>query len=112
MSATVNHFNRLWDARYEMLHGTQDTDLQLIRSAELAEIKYYHSRPHLLKFEDRHYSSSERSLEELLQGPPSIRRRWLRRVKKSAKETKTKGPQQAHITKYFEQTKQRDDKEN
>ena len=48
-------------------------------SAESTEIRHYFSDPILLPAEDRHYVSN--NLAKLLRSSPSVRRRWLRRVR-------------------------------
>ena len=70
-----------------------------IRSSENAEIKDLYKKSHLLRAGDRHYF--ELSLDRLLNGPPSTRRRWLRRVKKSIAEHFRDGGQQTLITGYL-----------
>ena len=88
-----------WLSRNSDLHQTDDADLAAIRSAELAEIRYYHGQPHLLQSSDRHYCS--RSLDKLLTSSTSTRRRWLRRVKKSILDLQRDGTRQSLITSFF-----------
>ena len=83
VSALCHHVRRLWIARNGCLHDSS-ADSNLSPSAEALEIQYYHSRPYLLRHGDQHYC--HRSLSKLLSGPPSTRRRWLRKVKQSSAE--------------------------
>ena len=89
----------LWKERNSVLHNQEDTDLRSIRSAELAEIRHFHENPSLLCLADRHFC--ERSLERLLQSSASTRRRWLRRVKKSAASHLRDGHRQSLLTSSF-----------
>ena len=93
------HTRRLWLARNSVLHSENDTILADIRSKEIAEIKYYHSRPHLLFAADQHYC--ECSLSRLISASSSTRRRWLKNVKRSSAELTKDGTRQARITNFF-----------
>ena len=93
-----DHFSRLWEARSKVLHDTSDKELCDVRSTEMAEVKYYFSRPELLRFDDRHYC--EGSLTALVNGRSSHRRRWLRRVKKSIELKASQGGRQSLITSF------------
>ncbi|KAI2513278.1 hypothetical protein MHU86_1049 [Fragilaria crotonensis] len=97
-----DHFNRLWEARNAALHSNEEDELQQIRSEEANEVRYYHSHPNLLKFDDRHYC--DRPLDKILHGPKSTRRRWLRKVKKSVQAQEAQGTRQTLITSYFTTT--------
>ena len=99
ISSIYEHSQRTWIARNEVLHSHEDAQLSNIRYAETAEIRALHQQPHLLQAGDRHYC--ERSLARLLNGPPSTRRRWLRRVRKSMDEHRRDGGRQSLITNYF-----------
>jgi hypothetical protein len=99
ITAIYNHARRLWMARNEVLHSTDDEHQQSIRSVEIAEIKDMFSKPHLLRAGDRHYC--ERSMDKLIEGSASTRRKWLRRVRKSIAEQKRDGGIQSQITSYF-----------
>ncbi len=99
VKAIGEHTHSIWLARNQMLHAKEDEGLTSIRSTEAAEIRHYHSQPHLLKPGDQHYCT--RSLEKLLNGSASTRRRWLRRVKQSSAELTKDGTRQALITTYF-----------
>ena len=94
-----DHTRRLWMARNAILHSKSDQHLASIRSAEFAEIEYYHSRPHLLRTGDQHYC--QRPLSHLLSGAPATRRRWLRKVKRSTAELTKDGTRQSLITNFF-----------
>jgi hypothetical protein len=90
----------MWRGRNEMLHGSSETELSCIYTMESAAIRYYHSRPHLLAACDRHYYC-ERSLLSILQGSPSTRCRWLRRVRSARAAYLKDGRLQTRITGYF-----------
>ncbi|KAI2501729.1 hypothetical protein MHU86_12735 [Fragilaria crotonensis] len=102
MTALYDHATRMWTARNEILHTPGDDEQLHIRSAEIAEIQTLHKQPHLLRPGDRHYC--ERSLERLVNGSASNRRRWLRRVRRSIEDNKLDGGSQSLITNYFSKT--------
>jgi len=90
--------------RNELLHTKESTALAVnIRSATAAEIKHYHSRPHLLRFDDRHLC--ERPLSKLLDGNATTHRRWLRMVKKSIGISRQEGSTQTTMTSFFARRK-------
>lgn len=61
-----DHFERLWEARNKALvDDTDNEEICNIRSTEIAEVKYYFSRPDLLRF-DNHHNYREGSLSTLL----------------------------------------------
>ena len=93
------HTRRLWISRNSALHSHSDATLMDIRSQEVAEIKFFHNRPELLLSSDRHLC--HRSLDRLLSGSSSTRRRWLRMVKRSTAEMTKDGTQQSRITNFF-----------
>ena len=98
--ALSSHLQRLWLSRNEVLHSpSADQTLDSIRSAESAEILYYHSRPHLLRTGDQHYCN--RPLSVILAAKPATRRRWLRKVKQSSAELTKDGTHQTLLTNYF-----------
>jgi hypothetical protein len=103
IKALYEHSRRLWLVRNEVLHKQDDIQLRDIRSKEIAEIKQYHSQPHMVRAGDRHYC--ERSLQKLLSASDSTRRRWLRRIRKSRDEHKRDGGQQRLLTTYYIQRK-------
>jgi hypothetical protein len=74
------HSQRMWIARHGVLHSHEDAQLSNVRSPEAPEIRELYQQPHLLRAGDRHFC--ERSLDRLLNGPPSMRRRCLWRVRK------------------------------
>ena len=94
-----DHNNRIWKARYEVLHSKDDADMIHIRSSEAATIAHYHGRPDLLCTADHHLCSW--SLEKLLSSTPSTCHRWLRRVKESHTAHSRDGERQALITSLF-----------
>jgi hypothetical protein len=81
ISSIHGHSQRMWLARSGVLRSNDDDQLKTIRSAEAAKIRELYLQPHLLRIGDRHYC--ERSHDRLLHGPPSTRRRWLQRIRKS-----------------------------
>lgn len=60
-----------WLSRNSALHQKDDAELARVRSAEIPDIRHYHSSPHLLMFADRQYCSH--SLDRLLSGSASTR---------------------------------------
>jgi hypothetical protein len=96
------HTRRLWLARNTALHSEREAEMADIRSQEVAEIRYYYSRPHLLRAADQHYCT--RSLNRLLSSSASTRRRWLRLVKRSSAELTKGGTCQTRITTFFPPT--------
>jgi hypothetical protein len=100
MSCLYDYSRAMWEHRNEMLHTKDNTALAAsIRSTSHAEIKFYHSRPHLLQFDDRHLC--DRSLTKLLDGSLSTQRRWLRMVKKSTEISSRHGITQTTMTSFF-----------
>ncbi len=71
----------IWLGRNDALHKQADTSTSINYSAKSAELCHYLADPLLLPAEDCHYVSS--SLNKLLLSRPSVRRRWLRRVRSS-----------------------------
>ena len=94
-----DHTRRLWLSRNTVLYSDADVTLADIRSQEVAEIKFYHSRPELLLSLDQHLC--HRSLSRLLSGSSSTRRRWLRMVKRSSADMTKDGTRQSRITSFF-----------
>ncbi len=67
----------LWTSRNQVLHGSNDLELQNIRESELAEIRAYYNNPEMLLSGDRHYC--EQTLQSIVtRAPTTRRRRWLR----------------------------------
>ena len=79
LTALASYIRALWLGRNEVLHRTSESNELKIQSIESAELRYYHDNPHLLPRADQHYC--DLTLRRLLQSRPSVRRRWLRRVK-------------------------------
>jgi hypothetical protein len=99
ISAVYSYTSSIWLSRNEILHSKTVDQMALIRSEELTEVRFYHEHSHLLRFCDRHYCT--RSLQRLLDGPPSTRRRWLRRVKKSFTAHQRDSERQTYIPSFF-----------
>jgi hypothetical protein len=87
IEATHNFSRSIWLSRNSALHDQADDEVRQTRDTDIAEIRFYHGRPHLLLSRDRHYCS--RSLDKLITGSASTRRRWLRIVKQSMDAYKT-----------------------
>ena len=100
----LNHlftFTRsIWLGRNDILHKEQDTVDTHIYSMESAELRHYHANPTLLPTSDQHYCSLP--LQRLLRSRPSVRRRWLRRVKTARAAFLQNGKQQQRITQFLE----------
>ena len=97
--ALSDHIRRTWLSRNGVLHSSDDQTLESIRSAESAEIKFYHGRPHLLRTGDQHYC--QRPLAKILSCTPATRRRWLRKVKQSTADMTKDGTRQTLLTNFF-----------
>jgi hypothetical protein len=99
--SAIHIFTRtLWLARNSVLHEeTQINNLNTARTAEQVEVSYYHQRPQLLRFDDRHLC--DRSLNKLLSGSSSTRRRWLRLIKSSVQLHAIDGKRQTTIQSFF-----------
>ena len=99
----LHEFTRaMWLGRNDALHKTQDTVTAIRYSAESTEIRHYHADPLLLPAEDRHYCSH--NLGQLLRSRPSVRRRWLLRVRTARSNMLKHGSSQSNITKFFKKT--------
>ncbi|KAI2499368.1 hypothetical protein MHU86_15080 [Fragilaria crotonensis] len=79
LSAIHKYVRAIWLGRNDTLHKHRDAANAIKYSAESTEIRHYFSDPLLLPAEDRHYVSN--NLDKLLRSSPSVRRRWLRRVR-------------------------------
>ena len=99
LTSIYSHTRRIWLSRNSVLHSHNDSTLADIRSQEIAEIKFYHSRPELLLSADQHLC--QRSLSRLLSGSSSTRRRWLSMVKRSSIDMTKDGTRQSRITSFF-----------
>jgi hypothetical protein len=101
LSAIHSYTRQLWLlTRNSVLHA--ETDVATItkaRTAEQIEVKYYHERPNLLRFDDRHLC--DRNLQQLLSGSSSTRRRWLRLAKSSVQIHALDGTRQTTIQNFF-----------
>jgi len=89
----------IWLGRNDMLHKHAETSASTTYSAESAKIRHYFANPLLLLAEDRHYVSA--SLDKLLRSRPSVRRRWLRRVRSSRASMLKHGKSQLKINSFF-----------
>jgi hypothetical protein len=96
----LHHFTRsLWLSRNDVLHKQQESILSVRYSAESSEIRHYFANPLLLPAEDRHHCSS--NLDQLLRSRPSVRRRWLRRVRTARANMLKHGQLQTTIYNFF-----------
>ena len=104
----LHQFTRsLWLSRNEVLHKHQDSITSVRYSAESSEIRHYFDNPLLLPAEDRHYCAS--NLDKLLQGGrPSLRRRWLRRVRRARANMIKHGQSQTTLHTFFRPTQRQD----
>ena len=90
----------LWLGRNEILHQHQDDKDQTIYSMESAELQFYHSNPNLVPTSDQHYCRNI-TLNKLLKSRPSVRRRWLKRVKTARAAYLIDGQNQQLVTRYM-----------
>ena len=96
----LHHFTRsLWLSCNDVLNKQQESILSVRYSAESSEIRHYFANPLLLPAEDRHYCSS--NLDKLLRSRPSVRRRWLRRVRTARANMLKYGQSQTTINNFF-----------
>jgi hypothetical protein len=107
----IQAFVRLkWEGRNNALHKHNHCDAEKFRSLEAAEIRHYHTQPHLLPVGDQHYCNGP--LLKLLRSRPAYRRRWLRRVRKARANMIQDQCRQATITNYFARTTTSTKKDN
>lgn len=99
ISAIHKYTRAIWLGRNEVLHKQKDTATAKKYSAESTEIRHYFSDPLLLPAEDRHYVSN--NLDKLLRSSPSVRRRWLRRVRTARNNMLKKGLSQLTIRNFL-----------
>lgn len=100
----INSFVKsIWQGRNDALHKSDKADDRLYQSLESAEIRHYFMQPHLLAAQDRHYCTG--TLLQLLRHRPSIRRRWLMRVRRARATMICDQHRQARITSFFPRTK-------
>ena len=79
LSALYDMTRSIWLSRNAKLHDRKDELARTIQSSDDAEIRHYHSNPHLLPLDDQHYC--ERPIANLLRSPLSVRRRWLKHIR-------------------------------
>ena len=77
----------IWLGRNDALHKDKETVDTVVYSAESAEIRHFHSNPKLLPGSDAHYSCNNITLDRIIRSRPSVRRRWLRRVRTARRAT-------------------------
>ncbi|KAI2506032.1 hypothetical protein MHU86_8443 [Fragilaria crotonensis] len=97
--------NHIWLGRNEALHSDQDEIDNKVYSVESAALRHYHGNPTLLSRSDQHYC--DMPLQRLLKSGPSVRRRWLRRVRQARASFLKNGQQQQRITQFMEKTRPR-----
>jgi hypothetical protein len=100
LSALHKYTRSIWLGRNDVLHKTQDKVNATIFTAESKEIRHYFADPLLIPAEDRHYTISQ-SLEKILRSRPSVRRRWLRRVRTARANMIKNGQSQSTIKHFF-----------
>ena len=92
----------IWLGRNDVLHKDKETIETKAYTVESAELRHFHANPNLLPSADRHYCTI--SLKRLLGSRPSVRRRWLRRVRTARANLIKDGKTQQRMTQYTEQT--------
>ena len=98
--ALREYTDKIWIDRNKVLHEHADVELKRIRSLQDSEIRHYHANPDLLPPRDRHYCKGH--INDLLTKKPSVRRRWLMRVRRARaglldRERKTQPTIQTHF---------------
>ena len=91
----------LWIGRNEILHQHEDEADQQVYSLESAEIRHFQTNPTLIPTSDQHYCNNI-SLNKLLRSQPSVRRRWLKRVKTARAAYLKDGQNQQTVLQYME----------
>jgi hypothetical protein len=99
VDATHEFTRSIWLSRNSALHGKADVDARSTRDTEIAEIKHYHSMPHLLPLHNQHSCSN--SLGKLISGPASTRCQWLQVAKRSMAAFERDGYRQTLLTSFF-----------
>jgi hypothetical protein len=99
LKATHQFTQAIWNSRNDVLHGSNDNELQNIRQIEIAEITDIHGHPELVPAGDRHYC--EQTLNHILARAPSTRRRWLRHMRSARLRFTKEGQRQELITTFF-----------
>jgi hypothetical protein len=89
----------IWKGRNDALHKCNKDDETKFLSLESAEIRHYFKQPHLLPVQDQHYCQG--NVLKILQSRPSIRRRWLMRVRRARAALLKDQLRQSRITSYF-----------
>ena len=90
---------KLWLGRNKSLHDGKETAMHSIRQEELSEIRELHENPDLVPAGDRHYCTG--SLADLTNRSPSVRRRWLRHMRRARIRYTNEGKRQMKITSFF-----------
>ena len=103
LNALQDFARAIWLGRNDALHQEKETADTQVYSAESAEIRHYHSNPTLLPASDVHYCNNV-TLNRLIQSRPSVRRRWLRRVRQARANFLRDGDLQKSITTYLTPT--------
>ena len=91
----------IWLGRNDALHKDKETVDTVVYSAESAEIRHFHSNPKLLPASDAHYCKNI-TLDRIIRSRPSVRRRWLRRVRTARATFLKDGNLQQSITPYLQ----------
>ncbi|KAI2512441.1 hypothetical protein MHU86_1894 [Fragilaria crotonensis] len=100
LTAMTLMIRELWLGQNETLHAQKDEQAQTVYSMESAELRHYHSNPSLIPTADQHYCRNI-TLNRLLQSRPSVRRRWLTRVKTARAAYLKDGQNQQTLPQYF-----------
>ena len=98
----------IWLGRNDALHKDKETVDTIVYSAESAEIRHFHSNPKLLPASDAHYCTTV-TLNRIIQSRPSVRRRWLRRVRTARANFLKDGNLQQSIRTYLNPATQKQD---
>ncbi|KAI2497542.1 hypothetical protein MHU86_16945 [Fragilaria crotonensis] len=89
----------LWKAQNNLLHQSNEAEMQLVRDSEIAEIREMHASIEKIPAANRHYC--ERSLDVLLKKNHSSRRRWLRYMRMARARMEQDGKRQLLLTQFF-----------
>jgi hypothetical protein len=106
LSAIHTYIRAIWLGRNDVLHQNNDNANATKYSAESTEIRHYFKDPLLLPAEDRHYVST--NLDKILRSSPSVRRRWLRRVRTARSNMMKHGQSQLTIRHFLRPSYQPD----
>jgi hypothetical protein len=88
--------------RNDALHKEKETAGKIVYSAESAEIRHFHSNPKLLPASDAHYCNNITLEDRIIRSRPSVRRRWLRRVRTGGASFLKDGNLQQSINPYLQ----------